>query len=585
MTPDALDRLRNRLEAVLPAAYRLGAMPWVFVVGVLLVVFFLVLSVFEYRIHGDHASVLFAVSLALLMVGVQRGLSFEHALHWGMAAALAAQWVAAISSGGTYSARLAWLMLIPLTPFFFYGLRSGLFWLAAVLLSWLAIGVATELAWIDTSRVGGVAHLDTSWGSYALLAAFSFVIPVAYHRMNERALAEQQERRAELERQRAELDRTQAIRDQFIASVSHELRTPMNAILGLNEWLISQVQPQSPAMGVLHHTRQSADHLMTVINDVLDYSRLQSGTLPLHPEVFNLHTCVRSAFDMLALKAQDQGLSYRCDIGPDVPVWVELDRHRLVQVLVNLLGNAIKFTPQGEVVLQLSAEGQRVRMEVRDTGIGIAEHHQALLFRRFSQADGSIQQRYGGNGLGLAISRRLMELMGAELDFRSTLGQGSSFFFVLDLPAQPAPPEVPDTAAAPLRTAQRAWCFLVVDDHPVNRLLVQRVLASNWPQAQVLEATDGLEALATVQATPVDAVLMDMRMPVMDGIDATQAIRRLAGPEARSIIVGLTANVNQDDLVRFQAAGLDGLMLKPFDWRRLCAELEALLLQRERDAT
>jgi CheY-like chemotaxis protein len=123
-----------------------------------------------------------------------------------------------------------------------------------------------------------------------------------------------------------------------------------------------------------------------------------------------------------------------------------------------------------------------------------------------------------------------------------------------------------------------------VDDHPVNRLLVQRVLASNWPRAQVLEAADGLEALAAVQATPVDAVLMDMRMPVMDGIDATEAIRRLPGREARTVIVGLTANVNQDDLARFQAAGLDALMLKPFNWRQLCAEMESLLLQRERDA-
>jgi CheY-like chemotaxis protein len=251
-----------------------------------------------------------------------------------------------------------------------------------------------------------------------------------------------------------------------------------------------------------------------------------------------------------------------------------------VQVLVNLLGNAIKFTPHGEVRLVLSAHGDRVRFEVRDTGIGIAEHQQPQLFRRFVQADDSIQQRYGGNGLGLAISRRLVELMGGELDFHSVLGEGSSFFFDLHLPSQEAPTAVEDTAPAPLRTAEQAWCFLVVDDHPVNRLLVQRVLASNWPQARVLEAADGLEALAAVQATQVDAVLMDMRMPVMDGIDATEAIRRLPGRESHTVIMGLTANVNQDDLARFQAAGLDALMLKPFNWRQLCAEMESLLLQR-----
>lgn len=584
MSRDRFDYLRGWLVRVLPSAYRDGAMPWVFFVGLTVGVLMLGLAVIEYHTFGDVASLFFALSIFVLLLAVQRGLTFRSAVQWAMAAALCAQWMAAWSSGGIYSPRLAWLVLLPLTPFFFFGLRVGARWLLAVACTLVVLAVSNLLGWVGVPLANTAVSMGSAWASFALVTVFMLVIPLSYHRMNERALAEQKQRREELERQRTELERTQVLRDQFIASVSHELRTPMNAILGLNEWLISRVPRDAEAMAVLRHTRQSADHLMTVINDVLDYSQLQSGTLQLHPEVLDLHSCVRSAFDMLAPKARDQGLEYHCHIDAAVPLWVALDRHRLVQVLVNLLGNAIKFTPEGHVRLALTAHGERVRFEVSDTGIGIAEHQQSRLFRRFAQADGSIQQRYGGNGLGLAISRRLVELMGGALDVRSALGEGSNFFFDLHVLPQAAPVAAEDSAPAPLSTAEQAWSFLVVDDHPVNRLLVQRVLASNWPRAQVLEAADGLEALAAVQATPVDAVLMDMRMPVMDGIDATEAIRRLPGHEARTVIVGLTANVNQDDLARFQAAGLDALMLKPFNWRQLCAEMESLLLQRERDA-
>lgn len=579
MSRDRFDCMRGWLVGVLPSAYREGAMPWVFFIGIAVGVLMLGLAVVEYQTFGDLASLLFAVSIFVLLFAVQRGLSFRRAVQWAMGAGLCAQWLASWSSGGIYSPRLAWLVLLPLTPFFFFGLRAGVRWLSVVAFTLLGLALSTQFGWLAVPATSDAVSMASAWASFALVTVFMLVVPISYHRMNERALAEQKQRRDDLERKRAELERTQALRDRFIASVSHELRTPMNAILGLNEWLISRVSADSEAMTVLRHTRESADHLMTVIDDVLDYSQLQSGTLQLHPEVVDLKGCVRSAFDMLAPKASAQGLVYRCHIDPSVPAWATVDRTRLVQVLVNLLGNAIKFTPQGSVLLRLTGQGDVVRFEVSDTGIGIAENRQAQLFRRFVQADGSIQQRYGGNGLGLAISRRLVELMGGTLNVQSALGEGSCFFFDLHLPPQTAPTTTEDSLQAPLNTTERAWCFLVVDDHPVNRLLVQRVLTSTWPCAQVLEAADGQEALVVVQAAPVDAVLMDMRMPVMDGIEATKAIRRLPGRESRVVIIGLTANVNQDDLARFQAAGLDALMLKPFNWRKLCSEMDGLLLQ------
>ena len=581
MRADWLDRLRGRLARVLPSAFQEGAMPWVFFVGLLVGIFMLCLAAVEYPTFGDLASLFFALVVFGLLLAIQRGLSFKHAVHLAMGAGLVAQWVAAWTSGGIYSPRLAWMVLLPLTPFFFFGLRSGLLWLLAVVVTLGALSVATAMSWVDVSMASHSAQLSSSWASFALVAMFMLVIPMAYHRMGERALMEQHQRRAELERQRAELERTQAVRDRFIASVSHELRTPMNAILGLNAWLLASVKDAPEAVHVLNHTHQSADHLMTVINDVLDYSQLQSGTLHLHPQVVDLHACVRTAVDMLAPKARGQGLVFECHIHPDVPQWVRTDRHRLTQVLVNLLGNAIKFTAEGSVTLGLSRCEQRVRFDVTDTGIGIPPEQHDRLFQRFSQADASISQRYGGNGLGLAISRRLVALLGGSLDFSSEEGRGSNFFFALDLPEQMPPQLDKPSDKNPLQTASRDWCFLVVDDHPVNRLLVHRVLVQNWPQARVIEAADGLEAVAAVQAHAIDAVFMDMRMPVMDGIDATQAIRRLPSAAAQTLVLGLTANVNQDDLTRFEAAGLDGLMLKPFDWRELCMRVEGLLLQRE----
>jgi len=208
MSRDRLDRLRAVLVQVLPATYRSGVMPWVFFVGVLLGLMFLGLSVVEYRNYGDQISMYFGLSVFALMWAFHKGLSFRHTVHLAMAIALLAQWLAAWQSGGMYSPRLAWLVLLPLPPFFFFGRRTGLQWLVVVLLSVVALGVATGLGWIDASRAGDERHLSSSWGSFALLAAFMLVIPMSYHRMNERALLEQRQRRAELERQRAELERT-----------------------------------------------------------------------------------------------------------------------------------------------------------------------------------------------------------------------------------------------------------------------------------------------------------------------------------------------------------------------------------------
>ena len=256
------------------------------------------------------------------------------------------------------------------------------------------------------------------------------------------------------------------------------------------------------------------------------------------------------------------------------------DKHRLTQILVNLLGNAIKFTESGQVLLQVSRQTpDLIRFTVRDTGIGISEQDQQRLFSRFSQANPSIQKRCGGSGLGLLISQRLVQLLGGNMGFDSHAGRGSTFWFTLPVGTpsardvgQPARVTRPSSPASP-------WRFAIVDDHPINRLLLRQVLLSHWPGATVHEAADGHQALALVQHVALDLVLMDMVMVDMDGIEATQAIRATQAGIGLPIL-GLTANIHPPDLASFKAAGLDDIMLKPFERTQLLEKLETMLAAR-----
>lgn len=577
----AVERLRQRVVPYLPQAFQTGSLPWVFLLALLIMALMVFFSMVNKDIYGNHIPLIFAAVVGALLVAMSRGLPLSLAVQIAMGVGLLQLGWAAWHSGGIYSPRLSWLLLLPLTPFFFFGPRVGLRWLLVVLMAQCAILVMTQQEWLGREVVLGLPHINASLATYVIVTLLMMVIPLIYHRLNVRALQQERAYQAELEAKREELELIQARRDQFIASVSHELRTPMNAILGFNELLRSRIHDPPEALKVLNHTRDSADHLMTVINDVLDYSQLQSGTLVLHPETFDLRESVHKAFEVLAPKAATQQLGYRCELDPALPPWVHTDRHRMVQVLVNLLGNALKFTTRGQVRLSVQWLDPGVEFSVQDTGIGIPEHHQHNIFRRFAQADSTIAQRYGGNGLGLAISRRLVELLGGDMGFDSREGCGSRFWFRLPLCAVEAPPQRSDRVSEGIATTLTPWRFLVVDDHPVNRVLVNRVLRASWPKAHIREVADGEQALQALHDEPADAVFMDMLMPRMDGITCTERIRQMLPDELRHVVIfGLTANVNPEDLNRFRAAGLDGLMLKPFDWRLLCAETERLLVER-----
>ena len=522
--------------------------------------------------------------LLLLLLRFLMGSSVEKTLRMGTLLAVVHITGEAIQNNQIYASSLAWLALMPVTQFHIHGRAEALRWtfvgLACTSCAML-IGIWQGEAAI---KVFGILQAPTSLSEYFLAAIGIIVVPWIYSKRYEEALAASQQRQRDLQAKQVELEHAQQMQEHFIASVSHELRTPMNAILGLNNLLLERVKDKPQASKVLAYTRQSADHLMTVINDVLDYSQFNMGQISARVERFALRETVQAAFELFQPKVENTTLRYTCEIGADVPQWVSTDRHRLVQVLVNLLGNAIKFTHQGGVTLQVSAVDGGVAFAIQDTGIGIASDQQQRIFERFSQADASIQSRYGGSGLGLTISQRLVQMLGGQLQLESHEGAGSRFWFWLPLQGEQAPtPEMPQPGLAQPSTEQvlteRALKFLVVDDHRVNRLLARKVLLQQWPGSVVDECDDGLKAVQALQAgARYDLVLMDMVMPVMDGIEATRLIRQSMQPGVSATpVLGLTANVNAQDLARFEQAGLNGLLLKPFELERLHSEVRRLL--------
>jgi signal transduction histidine kinase/ActR/RegA family two-component response regulator len=565
----------------LPVRFQEGRLPYLFFVVWLLIVVMVILAYITPYPNGVPVPLIFAFVLLVLQLLFIWGLPFLVAANLGLLAGFMQVTYAAWMSGGIFSPRMAWMTVLPLVPFYALSRRSGLGWLLAVLLDVVMMAYVTWQGWLPENPTLGVAQIMSSFASYSVVTLILITVPFLYDNLYRQAYKASLQRNLELEEKRKELLRTSALREQFIATVSHELRTPMNAILGFNNMLLARASNNPQALKILNHTRQSADHLLTVINDVLDYSQLQAGKINVQAETFALRDTVNTAFDLFAQRVESMHLQYSCNIDESVPHWVRADRHRLMQILVNLLGNAIKFTHQGHVTLAVRRQPLCVHFSVRDSGIGIPADQQPKIFQRFVQADDDIQSRYGGNGLGLSITQRLVELMGGHIGFESQPGKGSLFWFTLPLVEVPAPKvETPKTKmpSTPVEAAQR---FLVVDDHPINRLLVRQILKNNWKNCEIVEADNGLKAIDALRTQDFDVILMDMVMPEMDGIEATRALRLdFDQPMRDTPVLGLTANVNPQDLERFAEAGVSAVVLKPFDAAKVCSLVEEMLKEK-----
>ncbi len=418
-----------------------------------------------------------------------------------------------------------------------------------------------------------------------VLTLFLMLLTLAFAIIALRQLRRLDQRREVLEElttslreSRREAEAASAAKSMFLANMSHELRTPFQGLLGMLS-LLRETGLAPRQMDYLRTATESADHLLQILNDILDMSQLESGRMTLAPVDVELRTLLRDVEALMRPQAMRKNLALHIDADPAVPERVELDPTRVKQVLFNLLANAIKFSERGAVVLDVrvdrSVAPARLVFIVTDTGIGMDKATLAGLFRRFSQGDNSRSRRYGGTGLGLEISRNLARLMDGDIEVRSRPGEGSAFTFHMPMRMAAAVAHVAQPQGGGVPGDATALSVLVAEDHPVNRAYLAAVLDSLGHRT--FFAADGEEAVSAASQRRFDIVLMDLHMPRMDGINATRIIRALADPALATVpIVALTADAFPETRQRCMLAGMNDFLTKPISAQALAATMRRL---------
>ena len=450
----------------------------------------------------------------------------------------------------------------------------------------------------DIGDLSGTIAANAAIVGVAVLL-FVLLVFLIYYRMarrNTRLLAEEKDRaeRAFAEAQQASLAKTE-----FLSRMSHEIRTPMNGIMGMTAIALESIGDDGKVRTCLEKVTLSSEHLLSLINDILDMSKIESGKVEIKKEPFDLSTFIGSLAAVFRAQASERGVAFAAVVEGDVPGHVVGDPLRLNQVIYNLMGNAFKFTPEGGSVTlrieRLADAGDGciwLRFAVDDTGCGIEPEHLDKIFASFEQGGSSVARKHGGTGLGLAITKRFVELMGGRIRVASVVGHGSSF--AVDVPlgratGEPSVVEEPDAeeGAVPVGIQPEAHDFagahiLVAEDNALNQEIAVELMT--MAGASVETASTGREAVEAFAASDVghfDLVLMDVQMPELDGYGAARAIRAMDRPDASTVVIlAMTANAFTEDEERSAESGMDGHLSKPLDIRRVYATIDGFLEKR-----
>ena len=458
-----------------------------------------------------------------------------------------------------YHTQLYWLAGILLLAAVMNDIKNVVFWLVIIFVFVLVSYVQS----LYQMRVFGSKILVSDDLLFDVLGFYAAIFFCVYFndKIQQRIIDNLEKANQSLEKAQSELLSSQKYKDDFFAKISHEIRTPLIGIKGIADLL--QQNPTEEDTGKYYDSlRYSADHLLDIVNDILDISRINEQQLQLDPSTFDIRLLVSETFQALKVLADDKKLDYRMQFSDDFPQFIHADKKRLAQILYNLVQNAIKFTKKGFVHLYGSIEKNQIQIEVTDSGIGISEAFMNRLYEGFAQEGRIVPGTYQGTGLGLSISAKLIQLMGGTITCYSKLDEGTQFTFLIPYTV----PEVELTPAkteevAPQNTSELPIRFLLADDHDMNLLIAERILANEFPAAQFALAKDGTEVLELLKKATYDVLLLDLQMPNMDGYETATAIRAMG---SQLPIFAVTASINDQIIEQCYRIGMNEVIVKPF---------------------